>query len=79
MSNIIAALKATPGATDMLTGMYKQKGWMNLTVHPTEDQLVTLVLHRIEQDPKQYDVFIDMLRHIPGMDLTVDKITSYAC
>ena len=76
MNDIITALKSTPGATDMLTGMYKQKGWMNFTEHPKEDQLITLTLQRIKQDPKQYDMFIDMLRDIPGMDLTVDRITS---
>lgn len=76
MNNIITTLKSTPGATDMLTGMYKQKGWMNMTVHPTEDQLVTLALDRIKQDPNQYDLLIDMLRDINGMDLTVQRITS---
>ena len=76
MIDIITALKATPGATDMLTGMYKQKGWMNINEHLTEDLLVTLALDRIQQDPNQYDLFIDMLCDIPGMDLIVDRITS---
>ena len=76
INNIITTLKSTPGATDMLTGMYKQKGWMNISVHPTEDQLVTLALDRIKQDSKQYDLFIDMLHDISGMDLTVKRITS---
>ena len=78
MSDIITALKSTPSASDMLTGMYKQKGWMNITEHPTEDQLVTLALHMIRLDPNQYDLFIDMLRIIPGMDLTVERITSFS-
>ena len=47
-----------------------------LTEYPTEDQLVTLALQRIKQDPNPYDLFIDMLRDISGMDLTVDRITS---
>ena len=64
MNNIITTLKSIPGATDMLIGMYKQKGWTNITVHPAEDQQVTLALQRIKQDPKQYDLFIDMLRDI---------------
>ena len=76
MNNIITTLKLTPGATDMLTGMYKQKRWMNITVHPTEGQLVTLALDRIQQDSNQYDLFIDMLRDISGMDLIVKRITS---
>ena len=76
MSDIITALKSTPGATDKLTGKYKQEGWMDITENPTEDQLVTLTLQRIKQDPNQYDMFIDMLRDISGMDLTVHRITS---
>ena len=76
MNNIITTLKSTPDTTDMLTGMYKQKGWVNITVHLTEDQLVSLALDRIKQDPKQYDLFIDMLHDIPGMDLTVNSVTS---
>ena len=76
MDDITSALKSTPGATDKLTGKYKQEGWMDINEHPTEDKLVTLALQRIKQDPKQYDLFIDMLRDIPGMDLTVNSITS---
>ena len=76
MDDIITDLKATPGATDKLTGKYKQEGWMAFTENPTEDKLVTLALQRIKQDPNQYDLFIDMLRCIKGMDITVNKITS---
>ena len=76
MDGIISALKLTSDATDKLTRKYKQKGWMNITGKPTEDELVTLALNRIQQDPNQYGLFIDMLRDIPGMDLTVDRITS---
>ena len=75
MSDIITALKLTPGATDKLTEKYKQEGWMAIAENPTENQLVTLALQRIKQDPKQYDMFIDMLRDIRGMDLTVQIIT----
>ena len=75
MDDIITALKATPGATDKLTGKYKQEGWMAFTEIPTEEKLVTLALQRIKQDPNQYDLFIDMLRCIKGMDISVNKIT----
>lgn len=76
MSDIISALKSTPGATDKLMGKYKQKGWIDITENPTENQQVTLALQRIKQDPKQYDLFIDMLCDIPGLDITVHKIMS---
>ena len=77
-NGIIADLKTTPGAKLLLTLEYQQKQWIDTTVHPTEDQLVTLALSRIQQDPKQYDVFINMLRNIAGMGLTVDRITSFS-
>ena len=36
MNNIITTLKSTPGATDMLTGKYKQKdGWTSMYPHRT--------------------------------------------
>ena len=76
MNDIITALKSTLDTTDMLTGKYKQKGWINITGKPTEEELLTLALQRIKQDPRQYDLFIDMLCDISGMDLTVNRITS---
>ena len=76
MDGITSALKTTPDATDKLTEKFKQKGWINIAGKPTEDELVIHALNRIKQDPNQYDLFIDMLRDIPGMDLTVDRITS---
>ena len=76
MDDIITALKTIPGATDKLTGKYKQEGWMAFTDNPTEDQLVTLALQGIKQDPNQYDLFIGMLHCIKGMDISVNKITS---
>ena len=78
MNGIIADLKTTPGAKRLLTLKYQQEQWIDITVHPTEDQLVTLALYRIQQDPNQYDVFIDMLRSIAGMELTVGRITSFS-
>ena len=74
--DIITALRSIPDAKDKLTGKYKQGQWIDITGTPTEDQMVNLALQRIKQDPKQYDIFIDMLRDIPGMDITVKRITS---
>ena len=61
MNGIITAVKSTPDATDILTGNYKQKRWINITGKPTKEELVTLALQRMKQDPRQYNLFIDML------------------
>ena len=76
LSKITEALKATPGAKGHLIVLYMQHGWLNyITENPAEDELVSLALQRIKQDPNQYDLFIDMLRDIPGMDLIVAVLT----
>ena len=78
MNGIIADLKTTPGAKELLTIKYQQEQWIDITAHPTDHELVTLALDRIKHDPKQYDVFIGMLRGIAGMELTVGRITSFS-
>ena len=76
MNAIITALKINPVAKNQLTGKYEENKWIDIATDPTEKQLVNMALNRIQQDPNQYDMFIDMLRDIPGMDLTADRITS---
>ena len=41
-----------------------------------EGELVRLALLRIEQDPSQFDLFIDMLRDTEGMDLIVTTLAA---
>ena len=41
-----------------------------------EGELVRLALLRIEQDPSQFNLFIDMLRDTEGMDLIVTTLTA---
>ena len=72
---ITRALKLTHGAREKLSLHYKQNEWIDITENPIEDELVTLALMRIKQDPNQYDQFVSMLRDIEGMDLIVNTIT----
>ena len=76
MVDLTHTLKSNQAAKCTLTLYYKQHKWLDITEYPTEDKLVTLALTRIEQDPSQYDRFVDMLRAIEGMDLIVDAITA---
>ena len=45
-------------------------------VETTRQETKKRDIQRIKQDPNQYDLFIDMLRCIKGMDITVNSITS---
>ena len=68
-------LKVNKDAKDVLTWKYKSEGWLGPTATPSEDELVSQVMVRIEGDPKQYDVFISMLEEITGTNLIVQMLT----
>ena len=68
-------LKTTKGAREDLTQHFVQKRWLANTQTPSENELVLLALQRIEIDPSQYDMFLNMLRAIQGLDLIVDVMT----
>ena len=74
LSSITRALQLSPSASQSLRQKFQEKEWLGLTASPTEEQLVTLVLGRIEQDVNQYDEFIAMLCGIEGMDLIVNTL-----
>ena len=75
LSSITRGIRSLPRARRALSLRFKEKEWLDLTASPTEEQLVTLVLGRIEQDANQYDEFLAMLRDIEGMDLIVNTLT----
>ena len=75
LSSITRALETNPSASKTLKQKFVEKEWLDLIANPTEEQLVTLVLGRIEQDVNQYGDFIAMLRDIEGMDLIVNMLT----
>ena len=77
--NITKALKSTPGARENLILHYIQHKWLDTTEEPEEGKLVKLALVRIEQTPSQFDLFIDMLRDIEGMDLIVTALSGGEC
>ena len=79
LSNLVAitkALKLIPGARVELTQLYQQNKWLDITDKPSTDELVTLALGRIKEDPNQYDLFVAMLHSITGMENIANKITS---
>ena len=74
MEDIINALKTVKGAKECLIMKYWGKGWLPQTANPTEDELVSQVLHRISMKTSEFRIFMDMLNNIKGMDLVVDKL-----
>ena len=75
LDTIVKTLESNQSASETLRRKVKPKGWLGLATNPTAEELVTLVLGRIEHDVNQYGEFIDMLRDIEGMDLIVNTLT----
>ena len=61
-------------AKKLLTRKYKSMGWLVPVADPSEDELVSQVMVRITHDPKEYDVFIFMLKEIDGTEEIVKKL-----
>lgn len=65
----------TDGAKDELILHYIAHKWLAANATPTPADLAKLAVTKIEQDPKQYDVFLEMLGDTEGMGLVLVKIT----
>ena len=76
LSSITTTLQLNPPASQRLRLKFKEK---ECTASPTEEQLITHVLGRIEQDVNQFGEFIAMLCDIEGMDLLVNTLTGMTC
>ena len=75
---IVDTLESNEPASQTLRRKVKAKGWLGLATNLTAEELVTLVLGRIEHDANQYGEFIAMLRDIEGMDLIVKTLPGMA-
>lgn len=74
-SKITGALRSNRPVSRTLKQKFKEERWLEPTDDPADDELVTLVLNRIEHDVSQFIDFIDMLKAIDGADLIVRTLT----
>ena len=75
LSDIVRALQLTPSAKQTLCLKFIEREWLDLSADPKEKDLVTQALGRIELDVNQFEVFVEMLRDIEGMDQIVQILT----
>ena len=75
LSSITEALQLNSFASQNVRQKFKEKEWLKVAANPAEEELVTLVLGRIEQDASQYGEFIAILNDVAGMDLIVNTLT----
>ena len=68
-------LQANEEAKTSLTCKYKSENWLDHLATPSGHELVSQAMVRIEGDPKQYDMFISMLKEIAGTNVIIQKLT----
>ena len=68
-------LEANETAKNGLTRKYKAKGWLPSHARPSEDELISQVMGRIEVSPKVYDEFIAILKEVVGTEDIVKVLT----
>ena len=70
------ALKATDGAEESLLTIFKSRGWLDQLAQTKADGLLTKALNKIENKVENYEVFIQMLQEVSGIEDAVEAITS---
>ena len=72
-------LRGTDEAEDSLLDVFKSRGWLDPLAKTKADGLIRKALSKIENEVENYDLFIEMLQEVPGIDEAVEKITSELC
>lgn len=73
-TSICECLRVNTDGKTSLTGKYQEKEWLSIGAKPDEETLVDIVLNRISNDARQYDIFMEMLVGIPGIDIILKNI-----
>lgn len=71
---ICEALAVNEGAEKELRLNIQQKRWMATTNQTSPDQLIGVVLNRIDSSAETYDEFMEILGNIAGLDLIKKRI-----
>ena len=79
LSRISTILHLKTDAKNTLRLKFIEKEWLSTTDNPSSDDLMLVVLGRIEHDSNQYYAFIAMLEDTPGLDLIKKEIKETTC
>ena len=75
LETLITTFRVTPGAEVSLLLKLQERSWITIGAEASAKELVTLALNRIESNVRDYEVFINILRNIVGMERVVNIIT----
>ena len=78
LEDIITALKATPEVKETLSVKFIMKQWIQPTAACSEADLAKCALEKVQQDPEQFLILVDMFRKMSGMDIIARKLEKIA-
>ena len=76
---INATLTENKEAEEVLRQTFQQKGWIEMGADTSGDELMVVVLDRINRFPDTYDEFMEILGHIKDLDLIKGEIQETIC
>ena len=74
---IIESLEVTKTTSDLAT-QFDLNRWTGIAANPTAKELVLYALVRIKESEAEFDVFIEMMGRVTGLDHVV-AITKHTC
>ena len=67
-------LRTNPQAKERLFDEFVVEGWYEPGDGPNGNVLINIALHRIEENVKEYSVFISMLERVPATNIIVKDL-----
>ena len=74
LQHITNTLRTNKAAANSLCLKMKEQTWIEVVADPSPNELMKVVLDRIENDRSQFNVFKRFLDDIPGLDLISTKL-----
>ena len=74
LSEIIKTLTLVPAAVQHLTEQMASARWVGVGIHLDAGAAVRLAYNRIQQSPGQFEIFMNMLHKIVGIEAIIDRI-----
>ena len=74
LKHIVATLKCNSAAHDALRMNVKSEGWLEAYHEPSAEELIGIILNRIELKASDYGLLMNMLHDTNGMDQIAKKL-----
>lgn len=71
-NSLVESLKVS---RESLITQFQMKKWLDITTRASEKTLVQVALGRIQQDARQFEIFVHMLRNVTGLEDILQRIT----